>query len=155
MCMLSRFSHIQVFAAPWTVARQPPLSAGFSRQESCSGLPFPSPGNVADPGRSPISNISCNGRRALYHERHLGSPLWSKLSTPRTFGQCLLAPNLHGFWNLPLSGADSEKRGARQPRPPACRLSALPLSPMLSSDLLPDARASNQAACHSRTWQGK
>ena len=58
MCVLSRFSHIQVFAAPWTVARQPPLSAGFSRQESCSGLPFPSPGNVADPGRSPISNIS-------------------------------------------------------------------------------------------------
>ena len=40
----------------WTVAHQGPLSMGFSRQEYCSGLPFPSPGDLPDPGiesRSP------------------------------------------------------------------------------------------------------
>ena len=42
-CVLSRFSHVQLFANPWTVAHQAPLSMGFSRQEYWSGLPFPSP----------------------------------------------------------------------------------------------------------------
>ena len=36
-------SHVQLFATPWTVACQAPLSMGFSRQEHWSGLPFPSP----------------------------------------------------------------------------------------------------------------
>ena len=41
---------------PWTVAQQaPPLSMGFPRQESCSGLPFPSPGDLPDPGVEPAS----------------------------------------------------------------------------------------------------
>jgi len=39
-----------LFATPWTVARQAPLSMGFSRQASWSGLPFPSPGNLPEPG---------------------------------------------------------------------------------------------------------
>ena len=42
-CMLSRFSHIWLCVTPWTAAHQAPLSTGFSRQECCSGLPFPSP----------------------------------------------------------------------------------------------------------------
>ena len=37
-------------ATPWTVACQAPLSMGFSRQEYQSGLPFPSPGDLPDPG---------------------------------------------------------------------------------------------------------
>ena len=37
-------------ATPWTVAHQAPLSMGFSRQEYWSGLPFPSPGDLPDPG---------------------------------------------------------------------------------------------------------
>ena len=40
---------------PWTVARQTPLSIGFSRQEHWSGLPFPSPGDLSDPGIEPGS----------------------------------------------------------------------------------------------------
>ena len=40
-------------ATPWTVARQAPLSMGFSRQEYWSGLPFPPPGNLTDPGIEP------------------------------------------------------------------------------------------------------
>ena len=41
---------------PWTVARQAPLSTGFSRQEYWSGLPFPSPGDLPDPGIEPRSS---------------------------------------------------------------------------------------------------
>ena len=48
-------SPIGLFAAPWTVARQAPLSMGFSRQECWSGLLFPSPGDLPDPGTEPGS----------------------------------------------------------------------------------------------------
>ena len=48
-------SHIQLFATPWTVAHQAPLSLEFSRQEYWSGLPFPSPGDLPDPGIKPGS----------------------------------------------------------------------------------------------------
>ena len=53
--MLSHFSHVQLFATPWTVAHQAPPSMGFSRQEYWSGLPFPSPGDLPDPGIEPRS----------------------------------------------------------------------------------------------------
>ena len=43
-------SHVQLFATPWTITRQVPLSIGFSRQEYLSALPFPSPGDLPDPG---------------------------------------------------------------------------------------------------------
>ena len=42
---------------PWTVAHQVPLSLKFFRQESWSGLPFPSPGDLSDPGIEPGSPI--------------------------------------------------------------------------------------------------
>jgi len=48
-------SHVQLFATPWTVARQDPLSMGFSRQEYWSGLPFPSPWDLPNPGIEPGS----------------------------------------------------------------------------------------------------
>ena len=46
-------SRIRLFVAPWTAAHQVPLSMGFSRQEYWSGLPFPSPGDLPDPGLEP------------------------------------------------------------------------------------------------------
>ena len=46
-------SHVLFFATPWTVAHQAPLSMGFPQQEYWSGLPFPSPGDLPDPGRDP------------------------------------------------------------------------------------------------------
>ena len=42
----------------WTVASQVPLSMGFSRQEYWSGLPFPPPGDLPDPGIKPMSLTS-------------------------------------------------------------------------------------------------
>ena len=48
--MLCHFSHEQLFEILWTVAYQAPLSMGFSRQEYWSGLPFPLPGDLPNPG---------------------------------------------------------------------------------------------------------
>ena len=48
-------SRLRLFATPWTVACQAPLSTGFSRQEYWSGLPFPSPEGLPDPGIEPGS----------------------------------------------------------------------------------------------------
>ena len=48
-------SRVQLFATPWTVAHQAPLSMGSSRQEYWSGLPFPSPGDLPNPGIEPGS----------------------------------------------------------------------------------------------------
>ena len=51
-------SGIQLFVTPGTVTRQAPVSMGFPRQEYWSGLPFPSPGDVPNPGIEPGSLAS-------------------------------------------------------------------------------------------------
>ena len=48
-------SHVWLFATPWSEACQAPLSMGFPRQEYCSGLPFPSPGDLPNTGLKPMS----------------------------------------------------------------------------------------------------
>ena len=55
VCMLSR---VWLPATPWTAALQAPLSKGFSRQEYYSGLPFPPPGDLPNPGLNPIEPAS-------------------------------------------------------------------------------------------------
>ena len=47
-----------VSVTPWTVAHQAPLCIGFSRQEYWRGLPFPPPGDLADPGMEPTPPVS-------------------------------------------------------------------------------------------------
>ena len=49
------------FVIPWTVACQVPLSKGFSRQEYWSGLTFPSPGDLPDPGFECVSPALADG----------------------------------------------------------------------------------------------
>ena len=46
---------------PWTVPGQAPLSMGFSKQEEWNGLPFPSPGDLPDPGIKPMSPALTGG----------------------------------------------------------------------------------------------
>ena len=58
MWVLSHFSCVQIFATPWTVARQTPLSMAFSRKEYWSGLPCPPSGNLPDSGIEPASLTS-------------------------------------------------------------------------------------------------
>ena len=54
-CLLS---HVCLFATPWTVAHQALLSMGFLKQEYCSGLPFPPPGDLPDPEVKPAPPVS-------------------------------------------------------------------------------------------------
>ena len=56
---------------PWTVAHQAPLSMGFPRQVYYSGLPFPSPEDLPNPGIEPASPALAEDSLSL---RHLGSP---------------------------------------------------------------------------------
>ena len=51
-------SRVQHFETPWTIAGQDPLSVELSRQEYWSGLPFPPPGDLSDPGIEPASLVS-------------------------------------------------------------------------------------------------
>ena len=76
--MLSRFSFVLLFVALGTILCQGPLSIlqAFSRQEYWSGLPFPPPGDLPNPGIklvSLVSYVSCNGKQAFYHLCHLGT----------------------------------------------------------------------------------
>ena len=70
---------VQLFVTPWTVACQAPLSKGFFRQEYWSGLPFPSPGDLPDPGIEPTSWIE-SGSSILQADalpsKPPGKPLW-------------------------------------------------------------------------------
>ena len=59
MCgVCQSLSHVQLFATLWTVALHAPLSLGFPREEYWSGLPFPSAGDLPDPGIKPKSPVS-------------------------------------------------------------------------------------------------
>ena len=69
---------VLIFATLWTVAFQVPLSMGFSRQEHWSGVPFPSLGEIPDPGIKPES---------------LTSPaLADSFFTSQEDGECVLLP---------------------------------------------------------------
>jgi len=69
-------SRVWLFATPWTVAYQAPPSMEFSRQEYWSGLPFPSPGHLPDPGLS----LSAEN---LVEQRHLWVDSLNYSSKPR------------------------------------------------------------------------
>ena len=59
VCVCARMhSVVSNSATPWTVARQAPLSTGFSRQEYWSRMSFPSPEDLSDPGIEPVSLVS-------------------------------------------------------------------------------------------------
>ena len=57
LCAMLR--RVLLFMTVWTVAHQAPLSVGFPRQESWSGLPFPPPGGLPNPGKKKSNSVSC------------------------------------------------------------------------------------------------
>ena len=65
---------VQLFATPWTVSHQAPLSMGFPRQEYWNGVPFPTPWNLH---WTHIFCVSSIGRHIPYHQCHLGSPRYT------------------------------------------------------------------------------
>ena len=91
------FSHLQLFGTPWTVACQAPPSMGFPRQGYWSGLPFPPPGGLPDPGIEP----RCPASHALQADslplRHQGS---QRLSTKSA--SLFSDPFSHRFYCPPL-----------------------------------------------------
>ena len=92
-------SHVRLFATLWTVACQAPLSMGFLRREYWSGLPFPSPGELPDPGIEP------HGSKAdslpLHH-----------LGNPRTLlGNTKVSLDVKNTLNfLPILKSDTERK---------------------------------------------
>ena len=68
-CMLSHFSHVQLFVMLWTVTHQTPLSMGFAGQIYWSGLPFPIPGDLPYVEIEPESlmTLALASRQILYH----------------------------------------------------------------------------------------
>ena len=64
-------SRVLFFVTPWTVVHQASLSMGFSRQEYWSGLPFPTPGDLPDPGVEPMSAALQVDSLPLSHLRSL------------------------------------------------------------------------------------
>ena len=74
-CMhVSRFSHAQLLVTLWTVARQAPLSMGFSMQEYWSGLPCPPPEDLPDPGIKPASLMSPASAGRFFTTSATGKP---------------------------------------------------------------------------------
>ena len=76
-------SCVQLFVTPWTVPHQAPLSMGFSRQEYWSGLPFPSPGHLSDPGIESVILASPALARKFFTTESPGKPpcLWYSMVT--------------------------------------------------------------------------
>ena len=74
-CVLCVLSLARLFAAPWTVARQAPLSMGFSRQGYWGGLPFPPPGDLPHPGIKSTSLMSPAVAGGFYTTTAKGEPL--------------------------------------------------------------------------------
>ena len=94
-------SRVRLFATPWTVANRAPPSMGFSRQEYWSGLPFPSPGELPDPGIEPKSPALQMDSLLLNHyrspNRHLTKKIyrrqiriWKDASHNMSLGKCKL-----------------------------------------------------------------
>ena len=75
MRVLSRFSHVQLFATLWTVAYQAPLCMGFSRQGYWSGLPYSPPGDLPDPGIRPVAPVAPALQADSFPAEPLGKPM--------------------------------------------------------------------------------
>ena len=80
--MLSRY--VRLFTTPWTVARQAPLSLGFSRQEYWSGFPFPPPGDLPNPRSNPCLLPSPALAGGFFSTESPGKPWWPSLYDKHT-----------------------------------------------------------------------
>ena len=74
MLSAKSFSHVQLFATPWTVAWQAPLSMGILQARIQEWVAMPSSRGSSQPRDGTcVSYVSCVGRQVLYHYHHLGS----------------------------------------------------------------------------------
>ena len=114
VCVLSR---VGLIAIPRTVAHQAPLCMGFSRKESWSGLPFPTPGDLPQPGIEPMSPALAGDSLPLCH---LGSPFYILYISPREGTSnlcqysCLGIPVDRGVWRVTVLGVIKESDTTQQ-----------------------------------------
>ena len=104
-CMLSHFSHVQLFETQGTVAHQAPLSMGFSRQEHCGGLPCPPPGDLPDPGYNSLLLCLLHCRWILYTLSYLRSPFsfyFSSKTVPPPMSILSIKTSLTPFTQWPV-----------------------------------------------------
>ena len=97
-------SRVQLFVTPWIVAHQAPLSMGFSRPEYWSGLPFPSPGDLPNPGiepRSPASAHTHTGDPLLSGPIFSAFPSWTRIQCVVLGGSSSWA--CHSLWYFLVS----------------------------------------------------
>ena len=114
-CLLSGFRLVPPFATPGTVARQAPLSTGFSRQEHWSGRPCPPPGDLPDPGIEPTSPVF----QVYTEQKGSGRPLrplfWNPIAGTSLVVQWLrICLPMKGTWvRFPFQGDPTYCRTAR------------------------------------------
>ena len=92
-------SRARLFATPWTIVYQAPQSMEFSRQEYWSGLPFPSPGDLPNPGIEPRSPVL--QAYALLSEppgKDRFKEIRYRLLSLRAWCECCLLPLLKSTW---------------------------------------------------------
>ena len=85
-------SCVLLFATPWTIAYQAPLPMEFSRQEYWSGLPFPTPGDLPNPGIKPAPLVSPVLAGRFFTTVPPGKPLASNTSIPLTSWHMCVMP---------------------------------------------------------------
>ena len=103
MCVV--LSCVRLFATPWTAAHQAPLSMEFSKQNYWSGLPFPIPGDLPDPGSKLTSPVSPGLVGGLFTTE----PLAAAAAAAKSLQSCLTLcnphrqqpPRLHHPWDSP------------------------------------------------------
>ena len=102
LCVCVSHSVVSDSVTPWTVAHQAPLSKGFSRQEYWNGLPFPSPGDLPDPGIEPT--FSALQADSLLSEPPGKSPQFSDIKSPLLLGRKLRHIDAPPHLYLPVQG---------------------------------------------------
>ena len=108
VCVFELLSRVRFLATPWTIARQAPLSMGFSRQEYWSGLPFPSPGDLPnleiEPGSPALQADSLPSEPQGKPQNTLLSLLLSRSVVSDYLQPCGLQLQRYASEDLPLPG---------------------------------------------------
>ena len=115
--LMDTVSHVQLFAAPWTIACQAPLSMEFFRQGYWSGLPFSSPGDLLDPGIKSTSLVS--------------PTLASEFFTTSTTREAPLSQSHTTLHAVPSQDVSSPQRVPLAPSPSLDSVSLPPAQPLL------------------------
>ena len=93
LCCTQSLSRVRLFATPWTVAHQAPLSTGFSRQEYWSGLPCPPPRDLPHPGTE-VSHTA-GGFFSIWTTREAQLSLWATTTEPALWSPGAATTEIH------------------------------------------------------------